>query len=460
MQGPRSAATLSYRLCRGPPPGHRKGKFLHMSNTSQAGQAAADRDFSETGDAPVGSFRDFPLGPSMKAALDAVGYEQPTPIQGAVIGPALQGKDVLGQARTGTGKTAAFLIPILERIEDGGPTQALVLTPTRELGQQVKEEADRLRGDRAFKIIAAYGGTHLRRQIQDLEDGVQLVVGTPGRILDLLRRGALRTDRLKTVVLDEADRMLDIGFRPDIERILRQTPDSRQTLLLSATMPDALLQIVDRYMKKPVRLNLSEDDLSVDTIEQRYITADPERKKATLMRLLAREKPRQALIFCQMKVTVRKVAEWLGKRINGVVAMEGDMNQNVRNRTMQGFRDGSIRIMVATDLVGRGIDVQGISHVINYDVPQDVEAYVHRIGRTGRMGKDGTAYTLVTPDQGPTLTDIEMLINKQIVSDEIDGFIASPSMIRRKAARMKRSRENAGDKPLARSSRHKRALAR
>ena len=376
-----------------------------------------------TSNSQVG-FADMPLGPAMRKALEQVGYTTPTPIQGEFIPQAFKGRDVIGQAKTGTGKTAAFLIPIIERLTETRTTQALVLGPTRELICQVREEADRLRGERGLGIAAVYGGQPLYQQIRQLERGAELVVGTPGRALDLMRRGCLRIDAINCLVLDEADRMLDIGFRPDIEKILRKTPSERQTMLLSATVPVPVARLANRYMRDPIMLNLSTDQISVDTIEQKYFTVDENRKLALLLHLLVREKPRQCIIFCQMKTGVRKLAAELGRRIRGVTGMRGDLPQALRNQNMSDFRAGKTRILVATDVVGRGIDVEGISHVINYDIPEDPEWYVHRIGRTGRMGKDGKAFTFVTPEQGKELSAVELLMNMQLERDQIEGFVA------------------------------------
>lgn len=369
------------------------------------------------------TFDEMPLSEPLRESLQRIGYHKPSPIQAAFIPEALKGSDILGQSQTGTGKTAAFVIPILERLDDTPQPQAIVLGPTRELVCQVEQEARRIRGEGPARIAALYGGDSMTTQIKALENGAQLVIGTPGRILDLMRRKRLKLDAIRFVVLDEADRMLDIGFRPDIERILRSVPDKRQTMLLSATMPEAVQRLSQRYMTDPVSINLSPDEISVDRIDQRYITVDEKGKLDTLLYLLVREKPRQCIIFCQMKTSVRKLAAELGRRVRGVMAMRGDMPQRLRNRVMQQYRKGEIRILVATDVVGRGIDVQGISHVINYDIPEDPEAYVHRIGRTGRMGKDGKAYTLVTPQQGRLLTGVEIYINKEIKREEVRGTV-------------------------------------
>lgn len=378
-----------------------------------------------------GGFAALELKPHIQANLKRIGYVEPSPIQAAFIPEALKGIDVIGQAQTGTGKTAAFLLPILERLREERAPQALVLGPTRELIHQVHDEAKRIIGDSGVSLACIYGGDGFSRQIEALRGGAQVVVGTPGRILDMLRRGHLKTDRITTVVLDEADRMLDIGFRPDIERILSKTPSQRQTLLLSATMPPQVQRLARRYMVDPATVDLSRNEISVERIEQTYFTVDEDRKLKLLMRLLVREKPRQCLVFCRMKTTVRRLADALSRRVRGVMAMRGDLPQEKRTRVMRAFREGKIRILVATDVVGRGIDVEGISHVVNYDIPEDPDAYVHRIGRTGRMGKDGKAVTFVTPEQGKELTEIEKFMNKMIAPDSIEGFLPSLSGSRR-----------------------------
>ncbi len=375
---------------------------------------------------PATGFRALELAPPLLAALDRAGYYEPTPIQAALIPKALSGLDVIGQAQTGTGKTAAFLLPFLHSWRDNnqpGP-QALVLAPTRELVVQVAEEAQKLAPSRHCRAIPIYGGQRFRQQLTEMNKGIHIAVGSPGRVLDHLSRGTLVLDRVRYVVLDEADRMLDIGFRPDIEKILRRCPSERQTLLLSATLPPPVLRLAHRYMTDPFHINLSPAKVTVDNIRQTYITVDDERKFDLLVRVLAREKPRQCIIFVERKRWAEDLFQQLRKVYKRVSVMHGDLDQSDRNRIMQAFRDGKIVALVATDVVGRGIDVTNISHIINYDLPEDPENYVHRIGRTGRMGADGVAIAFVTPEQGKQLTGIESYINMMLQEDHVAGFQA------------------------------------
>jgi ATP-dependent RNA helicase DeaD len=366
----------------------------------------------------------------MLAALEKAGYIEPTPIQAGLIPRALEGVDLLGQARTGTGKTAAFVIPILERLDPsrrGHEPQALVLVPTRELAVQVREEVVKLSHGRKIHSVAVYGGKPIRGQIEKLARGAEVVIGTPGRVLDHMGRGTLKLDGLRVVVLDEADRMLDIGFRPDIEKILRRCPRSRQTLLLSATVPPPVERLARSYMRDPESLNFSPTDISVDTIEQFYCTVDAERKFDLLEHLVKRDNPRQAIVFCRTKRGTDKVERRLTKRFDKVACIHGDLAQSVRDRVMAAFREGKVRILVATDVVGRGIDVTSISHIFNYDIPQFCDDYVHRVGRAGRMGREGVAFTFVTPEEGGELTRIEMRIDRLLKRDDVPGFVAVAS---------------------------------
>lgn len=362
-------------------------------------------------------------------ALDKAGYLEPTPIQAGLIPRALAGVDVLGQARTGTGKTAAFVIPILEKLQAArkmhGP-QALILVPTRELAVQVREEVVKLAHGRKVHCVALYGGKPIRGQIEKLSRGAEVIVGTPGRVLDHMGRGTLQLDGLSIVVLDEADRMLDIGFRPDIEKILRRCPRQRQTLLLSATVPPPVERLARSYMIDPESQNFSPTDISVETIEQFYCTVDADKKFELLEHLVKREQPHQAIVFCRTKRGTDKVERRLSKRFDNVACIHGDLAQNVRDRVMAAFREGKVRILVATDVVGRGIDVSSISHIFNYDIPQFCDDYVHRVGRTGRMGREGVAFTFVTPEEGSELTRIEMRIDRLLKRDEVPGFSSGP----------------------------------
>jgi ATP-dependent RNA helicase DeaD len=370
------------------------------------------------------SFADLSLSEVMLAALARADYQYPTPIQAGMIPVAFDGIDIVGQAQTGTGKTAAFSIPIIEMIEPGGGgPQALILVPTRELAVQVREEIVRLAHGQRISCIPIYGGKPIRGQIEKLRRGCDIVVGTPGRILDHMARGTLKFDDVEFVVLDEADRMLDIGFRPDIEKILRRCPKDRQTLLLSATMPPPIQRLAQRYMFEPETLDFSPKDIAVETIDQYYFTVDHLRKFDLLSRLLAREEPKQALIFCRTKRRTEQIGKRLKKKHRKHVdCIHGDMAQSARDRVMSRFREGNLRYLVATDVVGRGIDVSGISHIINYDIPQFCDDYVHRVGRTGRMGREGIAYTLVSPEEGIELTRIEQRINRQLKRGEMTDF--------------------------------------
>lgn len=394
----------------------------------------ADTVRSDLGNA-VGSFQTMGLSPATMAAVERAGYTTPTPVQAGLIPRALTGMDLLGQARTGTGKTASFVLPILERIlkseRHGGP-RALVLVPTRELAVQVRDEFEKLAHGSGIHCVAVYGGKPIKGQIDKLAKHPGVVVGTPGRVLDHMSRGTISMSSLEIVTLDEADRMLDIGFRPDIEKILRRCPESRQTLLLSATVPPTVAKLATRYMRNPEILDFSVNELAVETIEQFYFTVEPVRKFDLLEKLLERENPRQVIVFCRTKRGTDKIFERLSRHRNRgrdshpdeVSCIHGDLAQGARDRAMKQFREGIVRVLVATDVVGRGIDVTGVSHIINYDIPEFCDDYVHRVGRTGRMGREGIAYTFVSPEEGPQLTRIEMRIERLLKRDEIPGFEA------------------------------------
>jgi ATP-dependent RNA helicase DeaD len=385
---------------------------------------ASDKPISETSV----QFQDLGLSESTLRAVEKLGYHTPSPIQAKFLPIAVQGADCIGQARTGTGKTAAFVIPILERLDLDSPlVQALVLTPTRELSEQVSHEARRLGVTRPCKTVCLVGGRPIRDQLNELKKGPQIAIGTPGRVIDLNQRRALDLDHLKVVVLDEADRMLDIGFRPDIEKILRRCPQERQTLLLSATLPPPVERLAMRYMRNPERVDVSTNGVAVESIDQYFITVDPDRKFMLLARLLAKERPNQALVFTRTKRGADLLHHRLAGRLPDVAHLHGDLPQYKRDQVMKKFREGKIRLLIATDVVGRGIDISGISHIINYDIPEYCDDYVHRIGRTGRLSSDeqkGFAFTFVTREQGGELTNIEMRINRQLQEYTIEGFDA------------------------------------
>ncbi len=371
-------------------------------------------------------FADMDLTDEMTKALERAGYELPSPVQAGVIPPALDGLDVMGQAQTGTGKTAAFAIPILEQLaprEEISSVQALVLVPTRELAVQVRNEFEKLAYFMDIKTAAIYGGHSIKKQIEELKRGVQVVVGTPGRVLDHIRRKTLDLRETWCVTLDEADRMLDIGFRPDIERILSSiSRKDRQTLLLSATVPPSIERLATRYMQEPTVLDFSKDAVSGDSIEQYYFSVDKAKKNELLQRLIKRDEPEQAIVFCRTRRGTDKLAKRLKETFPNVGCIHGDMNQSVRDRVMKKFREERLKVLVATDVVGRGIDVSTISHIINFDTPEDCDDYVHRIGRTGRMGKEGVAYTFVSEDDGELLTRIEVRINQLLEQVYMEGM--------------------------------------
>lgn len=380
------------------------------------------------------SFDELDLSPIMLRALAKANFESPSPIQAGLIPLALEGDDVIGQARTGTGKTAAFAIPILEQLdplEECRLPQALILVPTRELADQVGREAEKLATGVPTSIAVLSGGKNMKRQQRQLAEGVQVVVGTPGRVHDHLQRGTFKPHDIWCVVLDEADRMLDIGFRPQIERILRKCPRDRQTLLLSATMPQDVRRLAERYMMKPKTVDCSSKDMSVDTIEQHYFNVDQDKKHELLFRLLEREDPDQVIIFCRTKRGTDRLHRKLKEKYPETGCMHGDMAQRERDRVIKRLRERTLKMLVATDVVGRGIDISTISHIINFDMPQDSDDYVHRVGRTGRMGREGVAYTFIVPGEGASLTSIEQRINKELIKDEMDGF-AHPKLVNRR----------------------------
>lgn len=379
------------------------------------------------------SFHALGLNSELLSTVESLGFESPTPIQSTFIPIALTGVDCIGQARTGTGKTAAFALPVLQKLNpDSEHVQALVLAPTRELSEQVDREFRLLAGGSKCDTVLAVGGRPLGPQLKGLQRYPQVVIGTPGRVIDLLQRRALDLSQISTVVLDEADRMLDIGFRKDIERILKACNTERQTLLLSATLPEPVLRLANRYMKSPEQVDLSEKQVVVETIEQFYCTVEQRDKFKLLVRILLQERPSQAIVFCRTKRGAHEIYSKLLKRLPDVEAIHGDLQQNKRDQVIRRLRDGRARLVIATDIVGRGIDISGISHIINFDIPETSDDYIHRVGRTGRMSSDseGRAITFVTPEQGGELTKIEMRINLLLQEYQFDGEAHYKSRVR------------------------------
>jgi len=371
------------------------------------------------------SFDSLGLSPAALKVLDKIGFQVPSPIQARFIPIAITGRDCIGQARTGTGKTAAFVLPILEQLGEKTPTpQSIILTPTRELSEQVAEEAKRLTYSGQCRIAVLVGGRPIHKQIEQLQKQPQIVVGAPGRVLDLINRRNLDLSRVKVAVLDEADRMLDIGFLPDIKKILNCCPRERQTFLLSATLPGPVERLAHRFMKDPLRIDLSEDKIVVDTIDQFYVTVEPHIKFRLLVELLKKERPHQAIVFTRTRRGAEKLHQRFQGKLSGVSVIHGDLPQRVRDRVLKQFRAGTTRLLIATDVMGRGIDISGISHIINFDLPQDCDDYVHRIGRTGRMTSDtkGRAFSFVAPDEGDQLTKIENRVDSLLTCYSIDGL--------------------------------------
>jgi len=362
------------------------------------------------------TFNDLNLKKEIILAIDALGFEEPTPIQKSAIPIMMSGRDIIGQAQTGTGKTAAFGIPILNTIDpESRPPQALILTPTRELAMQITDELRKFsKYMPGIRSLAIYGGQPIERQIKALKTGVHIIVGTPGRLLDHIRRKTIKLHDIKIVVLDEADQMLDMGFLEDIESILNETPQERQTVLFSATIPREIKEIAKNYQKDPKTVKVVHEKLTVPLIEQYYYEVRPNEKLEVLCRLLDMEREGLSVIFCRTKKGVDELVESLQSRGYFAEAIHGDLKQVQRDRVMKKFRERTIELLVATDVAARGIDVENVSMVINYDIPEDLEYYVHRIGRTGRAGKTGVSYTFVTGRQISLLKSIEHFTKSRI----------------------------------------------
>ncbi|MET0765076.1 MAG: DEAD/DEAH box helicase [Blastococcus sp.] len=381
-----------------------------------------DDDRSTQGDP---TFERLGLRPELLSALSALGYEEPTPIQQEAIPPLVEGRDLLGQAATGTGKTAAFALPVLQRLEAhrrGKSPAALVLVPTRELAVQVSEALHRYGRELGARVLPVYGGAPIVRQLRSLEAGVDVVVATPGRALDLVNRGSLQLGEIATVVLDEADEMLDMGFAEDLEAILGETPESRQTVLFSATMPRRLDSLARRHLNDPVRIAIGREKAAAGEaprVRQTAYVVPRAAKPAALGRILDIEAPTAAIVFCRTREEVDSLAETLNGRGYRAEALHGGMSQEQRDRVMGRVRGGTADLLVATDVAARGLDIDTLTHVVNYDVPSAPESYVHRIGRVGRAGREGVAITLAEPREHRMLKTIERVSGAPIAVEKV-----------------------------------------
>ena len=366
-------------------------------------------------------FYELGLSDEVLKAIDDMGFEEPSSIQAEVIPVLLGGHDAIGQAQTGTGKTLAFGAPILSKIsKEKGKVSTIILTPTRELAIQVNDELNRIAKYARVRLLPVYGGQPIERQIGALRRGIDIIVGTPGRVLDLIKRNVMDLSSISFLVLDEADEMLNMGFIDDIEEIIKNCNKDRQTMLFSATMPDEIRKLARRYMKEDTKhISIVKNTMTVSTVKQYYYEVKQKDRFESFCRILDADEPATAIVFCKTKKGVDEVVEAMQARSYNVEGMHGDMNQNQRLNTLRKFKEGNLEFLVATDVAARGIDVENVSHVINYDLPQDIESYVHRIGRTGRANREGIAYTLVTAREYRTLKQIERVTKGKIKRREI-----------------------------------------
>jgi ATP-dependent RNA helicase DeaD len=371
-------------------------------------------------------FADLGLAPPVLRGITEQGFEHPTAIQARIIPVILSGRDVLGQAKTGTGKTAAFGLPMLSMIQPGDRFGALVLVPTRELALQAAGDLRDLGKYTGLRVLPVYGGQNINTQAKSLSQGPEVIIATPGRMMDMVQRGYVNYSSVKMVVLDEVDRMLDIGFRDDIRKILSQCPKDRQTVFVSATIQPEIESLARSHANNCEKIVATAGALTVALVKQLHLTVEPWDKKQLLLHLLTHEEPALTIVFCRTKRTVDNLAEYLTRKGIEAHAMHGDMPQGKRNQVIERLHKGTLSVLIASDLASRGLDVEGITHVINYDLPDDPDLYVHRIGRTARAGRDGIAWSLVTPEQGELLTQIEMLINAEIPKLDYPDFKPGP----------------------------------
>lgn len=367
------------------------------------------------------NFSNLGVGSNLESILKQNGIIEPTPVQEQAIPALLEGKDVIAQAQTGTGKTLAFLLPIMEAIDTSQSfVQALIITPTRELAIQITVETKKLVKANGANLLAAYGGQDVEQQIKKLKGSVHLVIGTPGRLQDHLRRGTIDFSKLKILVLDEADQMLQIGFLNEVEQIIKMASDERQTMLFSATMPKEIRSLASKYMKQPVHIRVQSRNITIDEIRQIAVETTDRGKQDALCKVIDEVRPFMAIIFCRTKRRVSALNEALQRRGYNSEELHGDLTQAKREKVMKAFRSTDIQYLVATDVAARGLDIEGVTHIFNYDLPEDTESYIHRIGRTGRAGQSGVAVTFVTPGDRQALSLIEKSIKMTMEKRKIE----------------------------------------
>lgn len=392
------------------------------------------------------TFKDLGIRNTMLRGIEAAGFKHPTGIQSRLIPAILSGRDVIGQAKTGTGKTAAFGVPLYNMYKRAVEFQSLILAPTRELAIQIAAELSELGQYTPIKVAPIYGGQRIGAQADKLRRNPEVLVGTPGRVMDLLERGLIHFRNIRFVVLDEVDRMLDIGFREDIKKILSKTPQNKQTIFVSATLSPEIEKLARSFMHEPEKIVATTGSLTVSLVKQYHLPVQPWDKRRLLRHLLTHEEPALTVVFCRLKRVCDELAESLTRHGFDAHAIHADLSQSKRNQVMEKLRTGKLSVLIASDLASRGIDVDDITHVINYDLPDDVELYVHRIGRTARAGRGGTAWSFVTPDQGYLLTQIEMLINAEIPKLEYPDFTPGepPEHVRREREAKERRMSGSG----------------
>ncbi|HPL64571.1 MAG TPA: DEAD/DEAH box helicase [Syntrophales bacterium] len=385
-------------------------------------------------------FKSFDLTPEIESGVEDMGYTEPTEIQVQAIPHIMQGRDVTGLAQTGTGKTAAFVLPILRLLKRSGkPVRVLVIAPTRELAEQIHEAFHGLGRHTGLKSVAVYGGVDRKSQIRRVREGADIVVACPGRLLDLMEQSIIKLARVEVLVIDEADRMFDMGFLPDVRRIIKRVPPQRQTLLFSATMPDDVRALAGEILNDPVNIRVGAP-VPVSTVSHAIYTVEDHLKTPLLIKLLKSEEMESVLVFTRTKIRATHLASRMKRAGFPVALLQGDLSQNRREEALNGFRNGKYRILVATEIAARGIDVLGISHVINYDMPDNVDAYTHRIGRTGRALRTGIALSFVTRDERAFVWDIEKALGKEMERRILEGFNygAPPPSARAKPFRQER----------------------